>query len=168
MNSSTLNYHTSDSNQDKKRQKTSTLKLVVFPIGQLNVAFSINFVQKVIKYTHIYSSGLTEMGITHLDNQEITVIDLYQRLYKKPFISQDDQEGYLVIAKNSAGETFAIVSLETPTLIDVLVSEIRLLPESYRKVDTLEIASHVTVISNENQSLTVFLLDVDRLVAPHQ
>ena len=66
MNSSTLNYHTSDSNQDKKRQKTSTLKLVVFPIGQLNVAFSINFVQKVIKYTHIYSSGLTEMGIKRL------------------------------------------------------------------------------------------------------
>jgi chemotaxis signal transduction protein len=150
----------------ESNQKTTNLKLVVFPIGQLNVAFTIDFVQKVIKYTHIYSSGLTDMGITHLEDQEITVIDLYQRLYKKPFISQDDQEGYLVIAKNTVGEIFAIVSIETPSLIDVPLSQIRILPESYRKADTLNIASHVTVIPQENELLTVFLLDVDSLVAP--
>jgi chemotaxis signal transduction protein len=150
----------------ESNQKTTNLKLVVFPIGQLNVAFTINFVQKVIKYTHIYSSGLTDMGITHLEDQEITVIDLYQRLYKKPFISQEDQEGYLVIAKNTVGEIFAIVSMDTPSLIDVPLSEIRILPESYRQADTLKIASHVTVIPQEDKLLTVFLLDVDSLVPP--
>lgn len=166
MDNSTLNYEPLDTTQEKKRKIVSILKLVVFSIGQLNVAFSINYVQKVIKYTHIYSSGLTDIGIIHLDDQEITVIDLYQRLYKKPFIPQESQEGYLVIAKNTVGESFAIVSIETPSLIDVSLSQIRVLPESYRKSDTLEIASHVTVIPRENESLTVFLLDVDRLVPP--
>lgn len=167
MNSSTLPNQVFDQNQDKKRQKNSILKLVVFPVGQLNVAFAINYVQKVIKYTQIYSSGLTDIGIIHLDDQEITVIDLYQRLYKKPFIPVENQEGFLVVAKNTTGESFAIVSLETPSLIDVDLANMRILPESYRQADTLKIASHVTVIPQKDQALTVFLLDVDRLISPN-
>jgi purine-binding chemotaxis protein CheW len=41
---------------------------------------------------------------------------------------------------------------------------IRVLPESYRRSDTLEVASHVVVIGQEAAPLTLFLLDVDLLL----
>jgi purine-binding chemotaxis protein CheW len=48
--------------------------------------------------------------------------------------------------------------------MEVPLSTIRVLPESYRRADTLEVASHVAVIPQEAGSLSVFLLDVDQLL----
>jgi purine-binding chemotaxis protein CheW len=64
------------------------------------------------------------------------------------------------------GETFGISIGQAPTLQDVAVSQIRTLPESYRQADTLEVASHVTVIPQQEGTLTVFILDPDRVVPP--
>ena len=164
MDKSNLKFKVIDTRKEKKGKIATTIKLVVFSIGQLNVAFSINNIQKVINYTNVYSSGLTDMGITHLDNQEITVIDIHKRLYKQSLFLEENQEKFLVVAKNTNGEIFATIALETPSLIDVSVSNIRTLPESYRQADTLSIASHVIVIPQENKNLTVFLLDVDSLI----
>ena len=50
--------------------------------------------------------------------------------------------------------------------MELPLSQIRTLPESYRRGDTLEIASHVTRVQQNDQLLTVFILDVDRLVPP--
>ncbi|NES01156.1 MAG: chemotaxis protein CheW, partial [Symploca sp. SIO1B1] len=44
------------------------------------------------------------------------------------------------------------------------LSQIRILPESYRRADTLDIASHVAVINQAGVALTVFLLDVELLL----
>jgi purine-binding chemotaxis protein CheW len=70
----------------------------------------------------------------------------------------------LILAKNSDHESFGIVINETPTLFDVSLSQIRVLPASYRQNDTLNIASHVMIIPYKEDSLTVFLLDCDRLI----
>ena len=164
MDKSNLKFKVISTTQEKKSKVAQTLKLVVFPIGELNVAFSINNIQKVVNYTHVYGSGLTDMGITHLENQEITVIDIHKRLYKKSLVLEENQEKFLIVVKNTQGEIFATIALETPSLIDVSLSDIRVLPESYRQADTLAIASHVIVIPQENENLTVFLLDVDSLI----
>ena len=164
MDKSNLKFKIINTSKEKNSQINTTLKLVVFSLGQLNVAFSIDNIQKVINYTHVYGSGLTDMGITHLDNQEITVVDIHKRLYKKSLVLEENQEKFLVVAKNTDGEIFATIALETPSLIDVSLSDIRVLPESYRQADTLAIASHVIVIPQENKNLTVFLLDIDSII----
>jgi purine-binding chemotaxis protein CheW len=48
--------------------------------------------------------------------------------------------------------------------MEIPLSAIRLLPESYRRADTLEVASHVAVIPQDKESITIFLLDVDLLM----
>ncbi|MGH2416392.1 MAG: chemotaxis protein CheW, partial [Microcystaceae cyanobacterium] len=73
---------------------------------------------------------------------------------------------YLILAQNSISEQFGILVADTPLLSDVPIAQIRALPESYRRADTLEIASHVTILPQSDASLTVFVLDVDRLVPP--
>jgi purine-binding chemotaxis protein CheW len=147
-------------------QGQRSLKLLIFSVGQLNVALSVDIVKKVVDYTTIYSSGLNHMGLARVDDREITVVDLHKRLFNASQPMPSNSRGYLVIARNSVGETFGILVSKSPILLDLPISQIRTLPESYRRSDTLEIASHVTVIPQKEGSLTVFILDADRIVAP--
>ncbi|MGK7895985.1 MAG: chemotaxis protein CheW [Xenococcus sp. (in: cyanobacteria)] len=142
----------------------SFLKLVVFQVGKLTLSLPVEQVTKVTKYSLIHGSGLSHVNLAHLGNQEVTIIDLHQKLFK---ISQDElssEKGYFIITSNTTGDSLGIRVLQTPTLLDVPFSQIRILPISYRHADTLEVASHVAIIPQEDETLqTIFILDVDRL-----
>ncbi|MEA5508459.1 chemotaxis protein CheW [Crocosphaera sp. UHCC 0190] len=147
--------------------KTTNLrrKLLIFQVGKLNLALPVEFVQKILHYRPMEGSGTTAVGLIHLDDQEITAIDLHKRLFK---VSQTQASGrqFLILAKNSIDEQFGILVSQTPSLVDLPLSQIRTLPDSYRRADTLDMASHVTRVQQMEQLLTVFVLDVDRLVPP--
>ncbi len=140
-------------------------KLLVFAVGKLYLALPVESVQKVLPYTALAGSGTTATGIVHLEEHDITAIDLYKRLFKTP-PPNTEQNAFLILAKNSIDELFGIAIGQTPSLIDVLLSQIRVLPDSYRRTDTLEIATHVTRLQQQERSLTVFVLDTDQLVPP--
>lgn len=139
-------------------------KFLLFDVEKLHLALSVDWVQKVINYTPVFGSGLSSFGVAHIDNQEITVIDLHQQFFKTSSEISPLQKGYLILTKTTIGETFALWVAQTPTLIDVSLSQIRLLPESYRRADTLGAASHVMLIPLKKETMTVFILDVDRLI----
>lgn len=141
-----------------------SIKLIVFEIGNLNLALPIESVYKVLNYTPIYGSGINQVGITHVGEFEVTVVDLHQRFFKSSQTSEYFTGGYLVLVKNTTGELYGIPVADTPVLMEVQLSQIRVIPESYRRADTLDVASHVAVIPQETASLTVFLLDVDLLL----
>ena len=140
------------------------IKLIVFTIGKLNFSLPIETVYKILNSTTVYGSGTNQVGVTHIGDREITVIDLHQRFFKASSINESESNGYLVILQNTTGELYGIPVAEAPILMDVPLSTIRVIPESYRQADTLEIARHVAVIPQGEGSLTVFLLDVDLLL----
>ena len=150
----------------KESSNSKTIKLVVFSISNLNVALHIDAVQKVINYSTIFGSGLNHFGLVNIGDREITVIDLHKRLFNISQVYDSETKKYLILTKNSVGELFGIVIKETPTLLDVPLSNIRALPPSYRHADTLAIASHVTILPQENAKLTIFILDPDELILP--
>ncbi len=165
MATQTTSYYTSAVNPYNGPGETSRRKLLIFQTGTLDLALPIESVKKITHYTPLQGSGTTAVGLIHVDEMEITAIDLHKRLFRVP---QPPLEGrqFLILAKNSIEELFGILVSETPSLLELPVSQIRTLPESYRRGDTLEIASHVTRLQRNEQSLTVFILDVDRLVPP--
>ncbi|HAC65342.1 MAG TPA: chemotaxis protein CheW [Cyanothece sp. UBA12306] len=149
-------------------QKTEQYEsLLLFSVGKLNLALRVESAQKILRYSEIHGSGMTSVGLLHIDEQEITVIDLHKKLFQISQQLNSRQKPFIILAKNSFNESFAIIVGETPTLREIPRSKIRILPDSYRRADTLNIASHVTIIEEENQSSTVFILDVDSLVSPH-
>jgi purine-binding chemotaxis protein CheW len=164
MNNLLINDQSGDTALSKARQVTQFLKLVVFSMGGLNLALRIESVYKVVNHTPVYSSGLNHVGVAHMGEREVTVVDLYWRFFKGSQTHELSTTGYLVIVKNTTGELYGIPVAKTPVLIEVPLSMIRVLPESYRRADTLEVASHVAVIPQEGAPLTVFLLDVDLLL----
>ncbi|MEM9276880.1 MAG: chemotaxis protein CheW, partial [Cyanobacteria bacterium P01_F01_bin.143] len=96
--------------------------------------------------------------------QEVTTVDLHHKIFKVSQSEFSAEEGYFIITKNTTGDSLGIRVLHTPTLLDVPFSNIRILPLSYRHADTLEIASHVAIIPQEDEtSQTIFILDVDCL-----
>lgn len=151
---------------ESSKTNTEKVKMLVFSVGNLNAGLHIDTVQKVINYDTIFSSGLNHYGLVNLADQEITVIDLHKKLFNLPQTLNADDKKYLLLAVNSVNETFGILIKSTPELYDLSLENIRVLPPSYRRADTLKIASHVTVIMEGDQEKTVFILDPDELIAP--
>ncbi len=145
--------------------KETSIKLLVFAIGKLTLALPILQVQKVIKHNPVHGSGLSHVNLTHLGDRDIAVVNLHQKLFKISLPEISQTQGYFIISKDVGGEPLGILVLEPPALIDIPTAQIRLIPESYRHADTLEIASHVTVISQEdNTNKTIFILDLTKLI----
>lgn len=146
--------------------KESSIKLLVFKIGKLTLALPVLQVQKIVKYNQVHGSGLSYVNLTHLDNQDIAIIDLHQKLFNVSLPKLSENKGYFIISKKVTEESIGILVSEPPALVDIATTQIRLIPDTYRRLDTLEIASHVTVITQENEtSETVFILDLESLVA---
>ena len=153
--------------------QNSLIKLLVFELGKLTLALPILHVQKVIKHNALHGSGLSHVNLTHLPEQEIAVVDLHQKLFKTSLQETSQTNGYFIISKNITGESLGIMVAQSPSLIDIPLSQIRIIPESYRQADTLEIASHVAIIPQEEDTslttecgepVTIFILDLERLV----
>lgn len=152
-----------DSSLNTSAKTNSLIKLLVFEIGKLTLALPILQVQKVVKQNEVHGSGLSHVNLAHLAEQEVAIIDLHRKLFGVS-ITQAEATGYFIITKNIAGEPLGIVVSQAPTLIDIPIEQIRLLPDSYRRADTLEIASHVAIIPQNDATLTIFILDLSRLV----
>ena len=137
------------------------IKVLVFSIGSLNLGLRIESIYKVLNSIQIFGSGLNGVGIAHVGDREVTVLDLQQRLFSSNSTHETLQGAYLIVIQTRESELYGIPVETVPALIDVPLSTIRVLPESFRHANTLGIASHVAVISNSETSLTLFLLDID-------
>ena len=162
------------------RSESSKIKMLVFAIGKLTLGLPVERVIKVTKYTPLHGSGMTHVNLTHIGKQEVTVVDLHQKLFKVSLDELSPDGGYFILSKaqsplvnsdrnpnnlNLGEENIGIRVLEAPSLIDIALSDIRILPNSYRYADTLEIASHVAVVDRQDSpNETIFILDLKCLI----
>ncbi|MBD2100631.1 chemotaxis protein CheW [Leptolyngbya sp. FACHB-261] len=142
-------------------QAEPMLKVTAFSIGNLNLALPIVSIYKVLNHTQVHGSGLNSVGIAYIEERELTVVDLHRRLLGT---GAPTQARYLIVIQNQIQELYGIPVLEIPVLMEVPLSRIRVLPESYRRADTLSIASHVALIHQMDAALTLFLLDVEQIL----
>ncbi len=138
-----------------------TLRFIVMIFGKLTLACRIETVYKVVKRTQIHSSGLGYTGLTYIDDQTATVVDLHYKLFN---VSITHEQAYFVIIKSQKDELLAIPVTKAPNLMDIQREHIRVLPKPYRQSDTLAIASHVAVVSHQDSMLTLFVIDNNALL----
>ncbi|NJR71404.1 MAG: chemotaxis protein CheW [Synechococcales cyanobacterium CRU_2_2] len=142
------------------------VKLVVFPMGRLRLALPMAGISRVINLPEVHSSGLHTVGVTTVGNIQLMIVDLHRQLFEVSAPQAAGKSGYLVIMPTPAGYPIGIPIAETPILVDVPSSEIRALPDAYRRADTLSIASHITRITTEaGEVQSVFVLDIAAVVA---
>ncbi len=141
-----------------------THKYLVFTLGKLNLAFDVDHVERIVNYLPIHHSGTTAIGLIHLENRSVTVIDLHRQLFEVSQPPTTKGRLFLILFKNRLGESLGLLVNETPTLMDIPLSQIRILPASFRQNDTLACASQVMIVQEKGQSFTVFVLDPERLI----
>ena len=147
------------------QEAANSLKVVMFEMGDVKLALPIYNVAKVLRKTAVYGSRLHGVGIAHLGDREVTVVDLHQRLFQSTSINDPAKNSYLMVVKNRQDELFGIPVAVVPTLMEIALSYVRVLPDSYRNADIFGFATHVAVIPAMETPTTIFLLDVDQLLA---
>lgn len=146
------------------RDAVTSFKMVVFEIGNLNLALRVETVYKVLNQPQVYGSGLNGLGIAHVGAHKVTVVDLHWRLFQSGIINEVSKKGYLIIVQSRDGELYGIPVAVVPALKEVSLSKIQVLPESYRHANILGIASHFCQIPQGEASMMIFLLDVEQLL----
>ncbi|MCS6960743.1 MAG: chemotaxis protein CheW [Pseudanabaenaceae cyanobacterium SKYGB_i_bin29] len=139
----------------------ANLKILIFPVGNLWLSLNLQSVKKVIPRPEIVKGKQEYLGLCVFDGQEVTVIDLYQKVLGQ--VSPQGKSYLIVLASPKGWYGLTVGSL--PLMRDVPANQFHPVPPEYRERDTLNIASHVVQLPLQtDKPVPVFLLDENRLL----
>jgi chemotaxis signal transduction protein len=164
MNSTLMNTQFPLANRPDKNTTLHNMKVVVFPIGSLNCAINVFSVYKVVKSTRLYGEDNNWVSMMHIGDREVTILDLRRRLFPNELVETSSAQVYIIVLQNYQGDLYGIPVNKIPGLVDLAVDQIRVLPDSFRQANALGIASHVAIVPQSSESLTLFLLDTEFLL----
>ena len=150
--------------QASRSDRIASVKMIVFTVGTFNLALPIEIVYKVLNQIPVYGSGLNGVGVAHVGDLEVTVIDLHRQLFQSSIINETAKKGYLLILHSKSSELYGIPVASVPALMDLPLASIRVLPESYRSGDILQMATHVCYLPEEEPPLTIFLVNPEQML----
>lgn len=154
--------------QVSSRDRVASVKMIVFTVGNFDLALPIEIVYKVLNQLPVYGSGLNGVGVAHVGDVEVTVIDLHRQLFQSSIINETSRKGYLLIFHSKSGDLYGIPVASVPVLMDLPLDSIRVLPESYRSGDILQMATHVCYLPQEEPPLTIFLVNPEQMLQSSQ
>lgn len=143
----------------------TTVRVITFPIQNLTLAVPIQSVYRILSQVTIHGSGEKGVGIAHLEDYELTVFDLEYHLFPQSTenLTKTVTKNHVIVVQTQK-EIVGLNVKQAPTLKNIPRDRVRTLPTSYRKADTLSFCSHVAVIEETEATVTIFLLDVERLL----
>ena len=125
-------------------EKAATIELIIFDIGKVSFGIPMTKIDRVITKATFDKDFEIE--------SEIEILDLHHRL----FASSIGNPTEIVILNTD--RLYAIPIDSTPTLIDVPLDRLRIIPAEFRTNNPLGIASHLAIFSTSNAELTIFIL----------
>jgi purine-binding chemotaxis protein CheW len=140
-------------------------KFIVFKIADYHLALPMSDVIKVVNCSPMVSNGLQKMGVIQLGHHMIRVVDLHEQLSSGGSDHLPNDPPFLVIIRGSGGELCGIPVEKPPNLVELPLEMMRSFPKSdqYDK-PALNLVSHAAVVSQENVTTTIFLLDVKQVL----
>lgn len=141
-------------------------KFIVFQVGNYLLALPINEVLKVIDCSSMTNKELRTMGVVRLGHHTIRVLDLHQQLSASDFPQLADNQPFLVVTRDSQGELCGIPVQEPPNLVELPLEVMQSLPKSERQSGVLNLVSHAAVVSQNEATTTIFLVDLKRTPNP--
>lgn len=138
------------------KAKIATLRTLIFSVGQLHLAIRLEGVKKVLPMPEIFKSGNKLLGLTQVDQQEVIVIDLYQKIYGQPAAQT---RGFLIVVQAESSR-YGMTAEILPTMKEIPLTDFHPVPPDYRDRDSLGIAEQMVQVTLDNkQVVTAFLLD---------
>lgn len=145
--------------------ESTVAKFVVFKVMDYLLALPIEDVLKAINYSSVAGGGLRTMGVIQLGRHMIRVLDLHQHISVGSLSQLPTNHPFLVITRGLGGELCGIPVDEPPNLVELPLAMMQRLPMSQIQGNALlEMVSHAAVLSQENVTTTIFLLDVKQVL----
>jgi len=145
--------------------ESKVAKFVVFKVMDYLLALPIEDVLKAVNCSSVAGSGLRTMGVVQLGRHMIRVLDLHQHISVGSLSQLPANRPFLVIIRGSGGELCGIPVDEPPNLVELPLAMMQQLPKSQIQGNgVLEMVSHAAVLSQENVTTTIFLLDVKQVL----
>lgn len=151
-----------------KPKSTETCKAIIMKIAGHLLAIPVSTVFKIIRSSSYNSSNVGTNKLVHLEEQTLPIINLHELLTKvKPSNNLEDRnrsstdDEFLVLVKSNQGNLSAIVVDEPPTLMNLPLENVYLLPANEQN-NINNIASHIAVVPFEQSNITIFLLDIEQ------
>ena len=141
-----------------------TWRVVAFSVGKLTLSVPMQSVYRVLSQVPVYGSGERGVGIAHLEDYELTVFDLEYQLFTQKNEEEIPTSSHIIVVQ-SQREVLGLSVKQAPNLMNLQRDRVRILAESYRQGDTLSFCSHVAVLTDKEETMTIFLLDVEQLLA---
>ena len=165
------------------------VRLIVFKIAKYWLALPMKVVLNVRDFSSNIRESSRDNKLIHLDNRSFTLLPLKPILVKpnkanialgqglgetaaitKSSIDLSSVGEFLIIVKTPGGDACAIPVDRLPTMINLPLSTIRKLPDSYSQSYLLGMANYVAVwqwpkghaTRTKTEKLTIFLLDLER------
>jgi len=145
-------------------------KFIVFKITDYLLALPINDVLKVVNCSSAASKGLKTMGVVQLGRHMIRVLDLHEELGGRPELPPTRglsqlpaDQPFLVITRGPQGELCGIAVDEPPNLVELPLELMQILPHSAHQSSVFKMVSHAAVLSQEDVTTTIFVLDMKRV-----
>ena len=138
-------------------------KAIAFKVLDKWFALPIEAVLRIVPCPPLDAPIKNCLGLAEWDRQNITVIDLAQKL--QPESSeiakiQTTDRSFLILTQTQSAELCGFLTRNSPVLLNIPLASIRAIPASYRQVAELNVVSKMSVITtNEStEALKILLL----------
>jgi purine-binding chemotaxis protein CheW len=140
-------------------------KFIVFKIADYLLGLPISDVLKVVNYSPTENGKLRTMGVVQIGRHMVKVLDFHQELSSGGLAQLPGEQPFLLITRDREGELCGILVDEPPNLVELPLEMIQSLPKSDHQSSIFQMVSHAAVISQQEITTTIFLLDMKRTLS---
>jgi hypothetical protein len=138
----------------------STLRVVVAPFKNLWVALPMSVTRKIVRLTP-EDAQLATGDRLQVDNFSAQIFRLYEHIYDQP---NPDPESHCVVLHLSPTHIVAMTMTQVPAIVNLPKAALEPISADYRDLFRLDIASHITLMERPTEDVTVFILDMEKLM----
>lgn len=141
-------------------------KFIVFQISDYLLGLPIGDVLKVVNCPSAQKKNLETMNLVQIGRHMIRVMDWHHSLNSDSVNHLASDLSFLVITRDHQGRLCGILVDEPPNFMELPLDMTQNLPKSDRNSSIFQMISHAAVVSYEDTTTTIFLLDMKQ--APHR
>jgi purine-binding chemotaxis protein CheW len=149
-------------------KETETLRVIIFTVGDYQLALPLATVLKVMNCPPVISSSFKSLGLIYIGQAAIKLINFHAKLDPGKSKHPETEGRFLIILQPRLGELWGIPIDNPPNLIELPLTTFRVIPKSHCQDSLLGLASHVAIMSQEEMTSTIFLLDLDQVFNEEQ
>lgn len=136
-----------------------TPKIILFPLANYWLALPVAAVLKVVNFPPEFRTALNQLGLVRVGDRVIRLLDLHSAFN----VVAENPEPFLILVQLAPDRVGGIPVSQPPTLLDLSLATVQLLPPSKLEAGPLRIVKYIAIVTSEDSPLEILLLDLEQL-----